>query len=131
MNFYRAALRAWGANRDKLSPRRMLQLWWTAPIELPDERLLSVDAAWRLMRGDHWEEQREVEVIMGPLTSLWIAHDHCVSEVFWPTPHQNDRDQERRALAAGRDRNGEALAATVTAGATAATVAEAEVAVAT
>ena len=43
---------------------------------------------------------------MGLVTSLRIAHDNCASEVFWPIPHQDKLDQECRALAVGRDRNG-------------------------
>ena len=39
------------------------------------------------------------------VTSSRIAHDKSPSEVLWPTPHQDSLDQERHALAAGRDRN--------------------------
>ena len=46
--------------------------------------------------------------------SLRIAHDNCPSGVFWPTPHQDNFNQERRVLAAGW---------TATAGAPSATVA--------
>ena len=50
--------------------------------ELPEGRLLFVDAAWRLLRNDRWEAQMRAEIIMGLVTSLRIAHDHCASEVF-------------------------------------------------
>ena len=96
---------------------------------LPEKWLLPVDAAWRLMRGDRWQGQRRREVIMGPVTSLWIAHDHCASEVFWAIPHHDDLDRECRVLTFGRDPNGAGLAATTTMGATAVTLAEAVVAV--
>ena len=74
--------------------------------EVPEERLLSVDEAWRLLRNESWEARMRVEIIMGLVTSLRIAHDHYASDVFWPTPQKDELDQERRALAAGRDRNG-------------------------
>ena len=75
-------------------------------LELLEERLLSVWAAWRLGREDSWEGQRLSEVVVGLVTTLRAAHDHCSTVVFWPTPEQDQDDQERRALAAGRDRNG-------------------------
>ena len=74
--------------------------------ELPEERLLSVDAAWCLMREDTWEEQRRSETITRLVTSLRIAHGHCATAVLWPTPQQYRLDQERRALASGRNRDG-------------------------
>ena len=72
-------------------------------LELPEERLLSVDAAWRLAQEDSWEGQRLSEVVTGLVTSLRAAHDHCSTVVFWPTPEQDRDDQGRRALATGRD----------------------------
>ena len=48
----------------------------TLLVELPEEHLLSVDGAWRLMREGFWETQRRTEVIMRLETSLRIAHDN-------------------------------------------------------
>ena len=72
-------------------------------LELLEERLLSVWAAWRLGREDSWEGQRLSEVVVGLVTTLRAAHDHCSTVVFWPTPEQDRDDQGRRALATGRD----------------------------
>ena len=55
-------------------------------LELPEERLLSVDAAPRLGREDSWEGQRLSEVMMGLVTILRASHAHCSTVVFWPTP---------------------------------------------
>ena len=71
-----------------------------------EERLLSVDRGWMRMGHGGWEAQRRAEIIMRLVTSLRIAHDNCPSDVFWPTPQQEDFDQERRELAASRGRNG-------------------------
>ena len=57
--------------------------------ELPEERLLSVDAAWRLVREHSWDGQRLSGVVMGLVTSLRVAHDHCTTKVFWSTPQQD------------------------------------------
>ena len=97
--------------------------------ELPEERLLSVDAAWCLMREDTWEEQRRSETITRLVTSLRIAHGHCATAVLWPTPQQYRLDQERRALASGRNRDGGGPGRDRNGGATAATAVEAVVAV--
>ena len=48
----------------------------TLLVELPEEHLLSVDGAWRLMRKGFRETQRRTEVIMRLETSLRIAHDN-------------------------------------------------------
>ena len=75
-------------------------------VELPEERPLSVDGAWRLMRDDSWEAWRRSEIIMGLMTSLRVAHGHCASQVLYGTAHQDNCDQEHRALAVSWDRNG-------------------------
>ena len=43
-------------------------------LELPEERLLSVEAVWRLVQADTWEGQRLSEVVAGLVTSLPTAH---------------------------------------------------------
>ena len=62
--------------------------------------------AWRLVREDSWEGHRLSEVAKGLVTSLRVAHDNWMTKVFWPTPEQDQPDQERRTLVAGWDRNG-------------------------
>ena len=74
-------------------------------LELPEERLLSVGAAWYLVRADTWEGQRLSEAAVALVTSLRNAHGHCSLEVIWPTPEQDHAGQQRRALARGRDNN--------------------------
>ena len=72
-------------------------------LELPEERLFSVDAAWNLVREDAWNGQRLSEVVTELVKSLRTAHDLCSSVVFCPPPEEDQDDQERRALTAGRD----------------------------
>ena len=43
-------------------------------LELPEERLLSVEAVWRLVQADTWEGQRLSEVVAVLVTSLPTAH---------------------------------------------------------
>ena len=66
---------------------------------------MSVDGAW-IMQNDGWEVQRRADYIMSLVTRLRIAHDDCPSEVVWRTPHQDNFDQERRALTDRRDLTG-------------------------
>ena len=58
-------------------------------LELPEERLVSVDAAWRLVQADTWEGQRLSEVVTGLVASLRTDHDHCSSVVIWPTTEED------------------------------------------
>ena len=75
-------------------------------LELWEERFLFVDRAWEMTRHDTWEAQRRAEIIMRLVTSLRIAHENCLSDVLWPTPNQDEFDQQRRALYARRYHNG-------------------------
>ena len=50
--------------------------------ELPEEPLLSVDAAWSLVREDSWDGQQRSEIVMGLVTSLRVAYGHCATQVF-------------------------------------------------
>ena len=51
-------------------------------LDLPEERLLSVDAAWRLVGMDTWQGQRLSEVVTALVTSLRTAHNLCNAVVI-------------------------------------------------
>ena len=70
-----------------------------------EELLLSVDAAWRLVRADPWRYQRLSNVVTPLVMSRTTTHDLCSSVVIWSTPEEDWDEQERRALAAGCDNN--------------------------
>ena len=50
--------------------------------------------------------QRQADNIMSLVTSLRVAHDHCPSDVFWPTPHQDESDRAHRARSDNRGHHG-------------------------
>ena len=51
-------------------------------LELPRERLISVDAAWRLVRADTWHCQRLTDVVTQLVTGRTTTHDLCSSLVM-------------------------------------------------
>ena len=51
-------------------------------LELPRERLISVDAAWRLVRADTWQGERLSEVVTELVTSRGTVRDLCSSVVI-------------------------------------------------
>lgn len=64
--------------------------------EVSEERLLSIDVVWRLLRKGSWRHrcegaQMRAKIVIGLVTSLRIAYNRCATGVCWPTPQQDKR----------------------------------------
>lgn len=83
-------------------------------LELPHDKVLSVNGAWAQMKNDLYAAQRQMEITMCLNTGLWRAHDASHAAGFWPAL-QEDMTSKRVARpspAAGTSGEG-ALAAII------------------